>query len=420
MSPSQLPRLLDYLYQLRKNTQAAHDSNSLFLHITSYILCFIAASISSAGGVGGGSLYLPILNLIAGMDLKASAAVSSFMVTAGSVSNVLCNLFFFNKNSNSQSTIDYDIALLSEPSMLLGVSIGVVCNVMFPEWLITALFAIFLACSTFKICGAGCKCWKEESDHLVEEFTCGLEEVEEPFLRGKEEERIPWRTMMILLMIWFTFSVLHLLAGSKDGKSMIHIRPCRVAYWLITLFQVPLAVVFTLFVLYDIRRSSNHQIPDQQNDELGSETHKRVKDLPVLVFPLAALLSGIMGGLFGIGGGLLINPVLLQIGVPPQVTAGTTSFMVLFSSSMSLVQFLIIGMKDIDQALIFSALCFIASIVGLVIIQRAIERSGRASLIVFSVSTVMALSTISITCFGAIDVWRDYTRGKNMGFKLPC
>ncbi|PKU69613.1 hypothetical protein MA16_Dca012948 [Dendrobium catenatum] len=94
--------------------------------------------------------------------------------------------------------------------------------------------------------------------------------------------------------------------------------------------------------------------------------------------------------------------------------------MVLFSSSMSLVQFLILGMRDIDQALIFSAVCFIASIVGLVIIQRAIERSGRASLIVFSVSTVMALSTISITCFGAIDVWRDYTRGKNMGFKLPC
>ncbi|XP_020690958.1 sulfite exporter TauE/SafE family protein 5-like [Dendrobium catenatum] len=309
MSPSQLPRLLNLLYQLRKNTQAAHDSNSLFLHITSYILCFIAASISSAGGVGGGSLYLPILNLIAGMDLKASAAVSSFMVTAGSVSNVLCNLFFFNKNLNSQSTIDYDIALLSEPSMLLGVSIGVVCNVMFPEWLITALFAIFLACSTFKICGAGCKCWKEESDHAVEE----------PLLRGKEEERIPWRNMMILLMIWITFSVLHLLAGSKDGKSMIHIRPCRVAYWLITLFQVPLAVVFTLFILSHIRRSSNHQIPDLQNDELGAEAHNRVKDLPVLVFPLAALLSGIMGGLFGIGGGLLINPVLLQIGVPPQV-----------------------------------------------------------------------------------------------------
>ncbi|PKU71545.1 hypothetical protein MA16_Dca004387 [Dendrobium catenatum] len=291
MSPSQLPRLLNLLYQLRKNTQAAHDSNSLFLHITSYILCFIAASISSAGGVGGGSLYLPILNLIAGMDLKASAAVSSFMVTAGSVSNVLCNLFFFNKNLNSQSTIDYDIALLSEPSMLLGVSIGVVCNVMFPEWLITALFAIFLACSTFKICGAGCKCWKEESDHAVEE----------PLLRGKEEERIPWRNMMILLMIWITFSVLHLLAGSKDGK-------------------VPLAVVFTLFILSHIRRSSNHQIPDLQNDELGAEAHNRVKDLPVLVFPLAALLSGIMGGLFGIGGGLLINPVLLQIGVPPQKT----------------------------------------------------------------------------------------------------
>ncbi|XP_020577547.1 sulfite exporter TauE/SafE family protein 1-like [Phalaenopsis equestris] len=408
MAPSQLPHLLNYLSQLRNTSQAAHESGSLFLHITSYILCFIAASISSAGGVGGGSLYLPILNLIAGMDLKSAAAFSSSMVTAGSVSSVLFNIFFLNKNSNSPSIIDYQIALLSQPSMLLGVSIGVVCNVMFPEWLITALFAIFLACSTYKICRAGRKCWKEESYHVVKEL--GVEEVEEPLLEGKEKKGIPWRSLMILFLIWVTFFVLHLLVGSKDGKSMIHIKPCRVAYWLITMFQLPTAIVFTLFILYIIR----------QKDEQGAERNKRVKDLPLLVFPLAAILSGIMGGLFGIGGGLLINPVLLQIGVPPQVTAGTTSFMVLFSSSMSLVQFLILGMKDIDQALIFSAICFIASIVGLVIIQRAIERSGRASLIVFSVSTVMALSTISISCFGAIDVWRDYTNGKNMGFRLPC
>ena len=44
-----------------------------------------------------------------------------------------------------------------------------------------------------------------------------------------------------------------------------------------------------------------------------------IDNLPKIIFPVAALLAGVLGGLFGIGGGLLMNPVLLQIGVPPQV-----------------------------------------------------------------------------------------------------
>jgi len=44
-----------------------------------------------------------------------------------------------------------------------------------------------------------------------------------------------------------------------------------------------------------------------------------VETLPSLTLPLAAFVTGALSGLFGIGGGLLLNPVLLQIGIPPQV-----------------------------------------------------------------------------------------------------
>lgn len=87
---------------------------------------------------------------------------------------------------------------------------------------------------------------------------------------------------------------------------------------------------------------------------------------------------------------------------------------------MSAVQYLLLGMKHVDVALIFAVVCWIASIIGLVVVQRAIERHGRASLIVFSVGIVMALSTVLMTSFGAVDIWRDYTSGNYMGFKQPC
>lgn len=87
---------------------------------------------------------------------------------------------------------------------------------------------------------------------------------------------------------------------------------------------------------------------------------------------------------------------------------------------MSALQYILIGMEQIEIALIFSLICFVASLVGLLVVQKAIQDYGRASLIVFSVGIVMALSTVLITGFGALDVWRDYTSGKYMGFKLPC
>lgn len=87
---------------------------------------------------------------------------------------------------------------------------------------------------------------------------------------------------------------------------------------------------------------------------------------------------------------------------------------------MSALQYLLLGMDHTETALVFSLICFVGSLVGLVVVQQVIQEFGRASLIVFSVSTVMALSTVLITGFGAVDVWDDYVSGEYMGFKSPC
>ncbi|XP_021666713.2 sulfite exporter TauE/SafE family protein 2 [Hevea brasiliensis] len=127
-----------------------------------------------------------------------------------------------------------------------------------------------------------------------------------------------------------------------------------------------------------------------------------------------ALLAGILGGVFGIGGGMLISPLLLH------VTAATCSFMIFFSSTMSAFQCLLSSMEQADTVLIFAAICFVASLLGLMVVKRTIKEYGRASMIVFLVGIVMALRTVLITSFESIDVWREYKSGKNIGFKFPC
>lgn len=391
----------------------------------------MAASLSSAGGVGGGGLFIPILSIVAGLDLKTASSFSAFMVTGGSIANVMYNLLRAYKSANfgGKTLIDYDIALLSEPCMLLGVSIGVICNRFFPEWLITILFAIFLVWSTFKTCSHGVGHWKMESDRHQETGNIGYEKLEngvinkngitcgesgenksleEPLvsMEGTEKSGFPVKKLVALLMVWFSFFVIYLFRGNRYGQGIIPMKPCGVGYWTLSLFQIPLAIAFTAWIL---RRKE--VIACQGPNKQGVNK---------LIFPLMALLAGGLGGVFGIGGGMLISPLLLQVGVYPEVTAATCSFMVFFSSTMSAFQYLLLGMDQTGTALIFSVICFVASLVGLVMVQRAIKELGRASLIIFSVGIVMAMSAILMTSFGALDVWEDYSSGRYMGFKLPC
>lgn len=197
------------------------------------ILCFIAASISSAGGIGGGGLFIPILTIVAGLDLKTASSFSAFMVTGGSIANVMCNLF--SPKFGGEALI-FDITLLSEPCMLLGVGIGVICNLVFPEWLITILFVVFLVWSTFKTFKNGVLHWKMESEEvkrngyenlegsLVKDryrITSEVVENNKEALLGIEVEKklgFPWQKLGVLLLVWLSFSLLYLIRGNRYGE----------------------------------------------------------------------------------------------------------------------------------------------------------------------------------------------------------
>ncbi|EMS65673.1 hypothetical protein TRIUR3_00800 [Triticum urartu] len=413
-----------YLTQWRSQMMMGVESSllaqqsSLLRTVLACILSFLAATMSSAAGVGGGSLYVPILNIVAGLSLKTSVAFSTFMVTGGTLSNVLYTLL-----ARGPGLIDYDVAVVSQPCLLLGVSVGVVCNVMFPEWLITVLFTGFLSLATFKTYGTGLKRWRAESaatERGVLEGASTREGAEEALLIGQKEgagHGYHWVDLAVLLSVWLCFFVIHLFIGGEGAKGAFDIKPCGVAYWLITVAQIPVAVAFTACIAHQKGKSQTRK---SQVVELATSVKSRLDALPVYAFPVAALLTGVMGGLFGIGGGLLLNPVLLHIGVPPKTASATTMFMVLFCASMSMVQFIILGVDGIVGALVYALTCFVASIVGLVVIEGAIRRSGRVSLIVLMVAAILALSAVVIACSGGVHVWAQYTSGQYMGFKLPC
>ncbi len=59
-----------------------------------------------------------------------------------------------------------------------------------------------------------------------------------------------------------------------------------------------------------------------------------IAELPISIFLLLALggIGGILAGMFGIGGGFLITPLLMFIGIPPAVAVATSTNQIIASS----------------------------------------------------------------------------------------
>ncbi|GFR46013.1 hypothetical protein Agub_g7492 [Astrephomene gubernaculifera] len=152
-------------------------------------------------------------------------------------------------------------------------------------------------------------------------------------------------------------------------------------------------------------------------------TEAEAAALLVLGAPVSTLcataLAGLVGGFLGLGGGMMIGPLLLHIGVQPQVTAATSGAMVLFSSSSALIQFALLHRLNVPYAAVFGAASLVAGLVGTHVVAGAVRHSGRPSLVVMALAGVMAVGTLSVGSFGLVRALEDLRAGR-FGFAGLC
>lgn len=119
-------------------------------------------------------------------------------------------------------------------------------------------------------------------------------------------------------------------------------------------------------------------------DGYGRTYHYSVP--PVLAF-IATLFIGILTGLFGIGGGALMTPLMLIVfRFPPHVAVGTSMMMIFFSSVMSSVGHIAQG----HVAWVHSIVLIISSYIGAKIGVK-VNQSIKSNTVVMLLRTVMLI-----------------------------
>ena len=122
-----------------------------------------------------------------------------------------------------------------------------------------------------------------------------------------------------------------------------------------------------------------------------------IAEVSVNAFTLVALggVVGLMSGLFGVGGGFLITPLLFFIGIPPAIAVATGANQVVASSFSGVLAHLRRKTVDIRMGLVLLAGGIAGSALG-VGVFNLLQRVGQVELVV-QLSYVVFLGLIGLT-----------------------
>ena len=122
-----------------------------------------------------------------------------------------------------------------------------------------------------------------------------------------------------------------------------------------------------------------------------------IAEIPVniILVLLLGLATGLLAGMFGIGGGFLATPLLMFIGVPPAVAVATSTNQIIASSVSGLLAHLRKGNVDIKMGLFLVIGGIIGSTLG-VSLFGLLQKTQNLNLVI-SLVYVFLLGSISIT-----------------------
>lgn len=419
------------------------------------IVGFFGAAVGSVGGVGGGGIFVPMLTLIIGFDAKSSTALSKCMIVGAAGSTVYFNLRLKHPTLDLP-IIDYDLAMLFQPMLMLGISIGVACNVIFADWMVTVLLIfLFLGTST-KAFFKGVETWKQETLRKKEEERLRLEnasvhvepeehqevdfksevgfkslpvepeQTRESNVNHEEgndnneertNEQIPidvantiwlnvrWKQLGILVVVWVVILGLQILKT--------YTKTCSVKFWAYNLLQIPVAFSVSIYEAVALYKGTSRVTSK-------GEGSVNLKISQLLLFLFAGIMAGLVGGLLGLGGGFILGPLFLELGIPPQVSSATATFIMMFSSSMSVVEYYILKRFPIPYAAYLFGVCVIAALMGQHIIRKLVLLLGRASLIIFCLAFMIFMSAWIMGGVGINKVVHEIKNGAYMGLENLC
>ena len=221
----------------------------------------------------------------------------------------------------------------------------------------------------------------------------------------------PKRSLLITAVAWVLTFLISLFKGKKGTPSAIGVHCGSGGYWAVTVGGVVLLGSLTLYIRKGV-------LDEIKTTGLQGDIKWTAKN--TLQYPAICVICGIMAGLMGIGGGMVVGPLLIELGVMPQVVAATSAYTVLITATSATVQFMIGGTLQYDYAAVVASIGLVATFFGQWVVDGMIKKYNRASVIVFAIALIMIIATILLGYTGGQVVYNQAEAGSSFGFRPLC
>ena len=178
----------------------------------------------------------------------------------------------------------------------------------------------------------------------------------------------------MIILIELSVAIVLVLRGGKGVNSIIGAEKCTFLDWMIflgyALISLLLFILSLLVVIQEGKYRSRCDWPD----------HKDEVKLEKSLFVSGAIISffvGLLSVIVGVGGSLLITPVLISFRVLPEVIAYTGMYLATLSALISTTIFIISGAMPLDFLGVIGVLVILGVLFADWQVSKLVKKLGR-------------------------------------------
>jgi uncharacterized membrane protein YfcA len=207
----------------------------------------------------------------------------------------------------------------------------------------------------------------------------------------RDSRQFPAEKIVALLVLWVGLVLLTFMKGGKGVDSIVGITCASPWYTVLIVVQFLWTMgISTIF---------GYRLMQQAEDKVSCDYPMHPQDVvwdgqKVKFYAFFTFFAGVVAGMIGVGGGMILGPLMLVMGINPRVSSATTATMIVLTSSSVAILFVTYGLVPWAYALTFFSVCFVGSYIGKAKIDGYVKKSGRASILIFLLAVIIGLATL--------------------------